>query len=425
MAGVASWRWWAIPALLSLLMAAGYGWWHASNPQRMTPDSTEYARIAMTMRGLPADVAAREAAMVRCVGLFHDPVDGYPERIDNHLSVEGVAERAAAVEAARAGRYAEVPADWLGPCTVYVTDHPVSEDPRYSRIFESRPLYPALVAVVSGFTTPYSALLAVSLGAAVLAGILTFLTVGVAGWGRAAAVVAQGLVYLLPTGNQGPRPLTEGLTWLAVSVLLLGVTLALRGARGWGIALQLAGAALLVATRYPTALFAGVAVLALLGLAAVLRPRLDWREAWPATAGPMLGVVGALLVPPILGWASGADSVQDQVADHFTKPDVANPYLQLAAEVKDLLLDVVADPYFLQSAALVAALLVAAVLLRPEPSVLVLVCAPLLVALGNIVAHPALGEARRLFSFASASVAFGCAVVVAAAIARRTGPSDG
>lgn len=407
-----------LPVVLAALFAVLFGAWHAGHPQRMTPDSMEYARIALQFAGASETDARAEAALVRCVGLYRDPVGSYAERIPEYASQEGVAARAAEVQARVDGRYADVPEEWLGECGVYVLDHPVTSDARYPAIFESRPGYPMLVALTVGFVTPYAGLLLVSVLAAAVAGLLVVALARALGWSWPAALTAQVLAYLLPTGLQGARPLTEGTTWFAASLMLLGIALAAFGRTAPGLVVQVLGAVLLVATRYPTALFLGGFVLAALALLVLLR-RMSLATAARLGAGSALGVVAALVVPPLLHWSSSADSLQDMVTDHFTKPDLGSPWIALVHDICELVTTLAADPYFLLAASAVVTAVAAILWADRRPVVAIVVVAPLVVACFNILAHPALGESKRLFSFAAISVALAAAGLVSRILAAR------
>ena len=247
---------------VAVLLALGFALWHVAHPQRMTPDSMEYTRIAVTMRGASLSVALTEAALARCASLAADPVGGYAKAVPAYAAQAGVAERLPAIASARAGRYGAVPAEWMDPCTAYVLDHPVTDDPRYSRIFDSRPLYPALVAPLLTWWTPDVALVAVSATLAALAGLALYGLALALGWSPWAALLAEVLVFLLPIGAQGARPLTEGTTWLLGTLILLGSAWSTRH-RAAGIGLSTVAAILLVLARYPTALFIGLGSLGL------------------------------------------------------------------------------------------------------------------------------------------------------------------
>lgn len=394
---------------VAVLLALGFAMWHVAHPQRMTPDSMEYTRIAVTMRGASLSVSLTEAALARCASLAADPVGGYATAVPAYGAQAGVAERLPAIASARAGRYGAVPAEWMDPCTAYVLDHPVTDDPRYSRIFDSRPLYPALVAPLLTWWTPDVALVAVSATLAALAGLALYGLALALGWSPWAALLAEVLVFLLPIGSQGARPLTEGTTWLLGTLILLGSAWSTRHRAG-GIGLSTVAAILLVLARYPTALFIG---LGSLGLALLWLP---WRRSSvtsqrPALVGPTVGLIAALVVPPALGWAGGADSLQDVVADHFTEPDRPEPLRLLLAQAAQLAVDLVTDRTFLLTAVGVLAMLgLAIAATRTLPATLA-VAVPLLVAVGNVLSHPDLGEARRLFSWSGVTIALSVAAL--------------
>lgn len=402
-------RWpWFVTALLLALLFAG---WHATHPQRVTPDSMEYTRMAVLMRGGTEQQALTEAALARCASLVADPVGAYTRAVPRYADEPGVAQRFPAVEQQRAGRYADVPDEWMNPCVAYVLDHPVTTDPRYSRIFDSRPLYPALTAPLLSVLTPDLALVVVSSALAALAGLAVFGIAIALHWAPWTGLVAQAMVYLLPIGAQGARPLTEGTTWALTCLLLLGSAVAARR-RLPGVALAVGAALMLTFARYPTGLFIGLSAI---GLTVLWSPWLGWRgirSSWPVLAGPLVALAGAMVVPRLLGWAGTADSLQDVVANHFTEPDKSEPVELLLAEISQLAARLGQDSSFTLPALGVLALLAwALAVCRTLPATLAL-CTPLLIALGNVLAHPALGEARRLFSLSGMTVALSAAAVL-------------
>ncbi|WP_042453728.1 hypothetical protein [Streptacidiphilus jiangxiensis] len=209
-------------------------------------------------------------------------------------------------------------------------------DPRYTRIFSTRPGYPLLaVPLVSLLGGPTGLRLTAVLLTG-LAGVLVFATLRVLLPAARVLVAAFGqvLCYLGPTGAYGVRPLSEGAALLGLTAGLLAVALCCarprtRG-RLWAGGTLLAGAYLgLGLVRYAEAL--PVALVTALGAGLCLA----WRRSRSGGA-VVVGAVSALALVA-LGAADAVWhlpsltlSLQDLFSQHFTQPLAPDPRARLA-----------------------------------------------------------------------------------------------
>lgn len=199
---------------------------------------------------------------------------------------------------------------------------------RYQQIFAPRIGYPLAVAALTPLTGMRIALWAVPVGCTLLAGLLLWYLLIVAGLRPSVAVIGQALLYLLPTGTWGVLSLSEGPTLLGVVATILGAVLLSIGRRGSGIATLLAGLVVTGLVKYSTALplAAALVLVALVGW---------WLRAGDRRGLLLLGAIGAVaagvveLVSTRLGLPGMSESLQDSFTDHFHQPDVPDPWPRL------------------------------------------------------------------------------------------------
>jgi hypothetical protein len=200
--------------------------------------------------------------------------------------------------------------------------------PRYRQIFAPRVGYPLMVAALAPLTGMRIALWAVPVGCTLLAGLLLWYLLTMAGLRPSVASVGQALLYLLPTGTWGVLSLSEGPTLLGVVTVILGSVLLGAGRRGPGIAILIAGLVGTGLVKYSTALpFAGaLVVVALVSL---------WLRAGDRRGLLLLAATGAvatgaaMLVSTLLGLPGMSESLQDSFTGHFYQPDVPDPWSRL------------------------------------------------------------------------------------------------
>ncbi|GGL72389.1 hypothetical protein GCM10010129_15110 [Streptomyces fumigatiscleroticus] len=294
---------------------------------RDTPDTKNYLSYALSLRGESKRAAAAATIDYACAGRasiarrnqnvdvlrFHRP-DPRP----------GVAARCRAREWRLVER--RLRAGQTGGHTVPAMPR------RFMRIFEARPGYPL-------FLLPFVTLLGVTWGVwaagvavTVAGGVLAFLVLRTLSVPVPLALTGQALFFVLPCGTTAMRPMTEGLTLTLTLAAVWGCALLLQGRRE-GAGLALIGGALLAlfAVKHSQALFLG---LCLAGAGALIAVRRHRRGRPPGRevlliAGAGLGAVcWTLLLARLLRLPSGAESVQDLLTAHFSRPDRERPWAE-------------------------------------------------------------------------------------------------
>ncbi|MCD0483098.1 hypothetical protein LO771_11955 [Streptacidiphilus sp. ASG 303] len=226
-------------------------------------------------------------------------------------------------------------------------------DPRYERIFTTRPGYPLLIS-------PAVALLGVARGMWLTGLLLTagssLLVVALlrqAGASPTAATAGQLLFLCCRLGWWSTQPLAEGAVTTGVLAALLGGWWLLHGRTRAGAALLLGALAATTAVKYPTALMlacalAAAAVCRLLGRAARPRPgagtRTGTRTGTDTAADTAAGTrSGAVLLAALAGSAAAliavgttalrlpdaAETLQDTFTRSFHRPPVADVWQRL------------------------------------------------------------------------------------------------
>ncbi|MEU9209423.1 hypothetical protein AB0D27_16105 [Streptomyces sp. NPDC048415] len=284
---------------------------------RDTPDTKNYLSYALSLRGESKRDAATLTIDYACAGnassarrdqsvdvlRFHDPSP--TKRVMEECRRDqwsGVAKRL------RAGE---------------TTGHTVPfMPPRFMRIFEVRPGYPALLV-------PFITVLGVKWGLwtssvviTVAGGVLAFLVLRTLRASTRAALTGQALFYVLPCGTTAMRPMTEGLLMTLTLAALWGCALVLEGRARAGTWLVGSSLVLLFTVKHSQALFLG---LCLAGACTVIRVR---RGRW---AGPLRALavvaggatVATVLLARVLRYPSESESLQDLLTAHFSRPDRA------------------------------------------------------------------------------------------------------
>lgn len=273
------------------------------------------------------------------------------------------------------------------------------DDPRYARIFSTRPGYPLVAA-------PFVALLGGPTGLRVtsvlltgLAGALVFATLRVVlpSARRLVAGTGQVLCYVTPLGAYGVRPLSEGAALRCLTAGLLGVALccAKRRPRLWGGGGLLAAAYLALGfVRYAEAL--PLALVTALGAAMCLAlPRRRTGGAVVVGAVSLAALAALAVAGRVLHLPSLTLSLDDLFSAHFTQPLASDPRARL------WVLDLRMWWQWAQSTALSPVLPVALVLgllgLRRAPGPVAAYAAGCAVTgVAAVVVHPLAYEAERL-----------------------------
>ncbi|WP_030045368.1 hypothetical protein, partial [Streptomyces resistomycificus] len=298
---------------------------------RDTPDTKNYLSYALSLRGDSKREAAAATIDYACAGeastarrhqrvdvvRFHAPDPG--RRVTAECRATAWREVNARLRAGQTGGHTA----------------PFSST-RFLRIFEARPGYPV-------FLLPFVTLLGVTWGMwaasvviAVAGGILAFLILRTLSVPVPLALTGQALYYVLPCGTTAMRPMTEGLLLALTLSAVWGCALVLHGHRTRaGLVLVGGSLAGLFTVKHSQSLFLG---LCLAGAGAVIAVR-RWRRGQWGRPGPDMGrgvaalaavgcsaVVGTLLLSKVLHYPSASESLQDLLADHFTRPDRARPW---------------------------------------------------------------------------------------------------
>ncbi|WP_329119675.1 hypothetical protein [Streptomyces sp. NBC_01465] len=217
---------------------------------------------------------------------------------------------------------------------VYCAEHPAPcpatiapDSPAYERIFTTRPGYPLLAAPAVALLGVVPGLWTTALVLTAAAGLLAYGLLREAGAGVWTAAGGQALLVFGAPGNWAMRPLTEGLVLVAVLACVLGAYRILEGRRP-GAAWLLTGFAVLCAAKYSTALlFAGALGAVCLVRWALVREDRAARGLGLAAAG----AAGALaVVCRLLGLPGAGHAAQEVLTEHFTRPEVAEPWLRMA-----------------------------------------------------------------------------------------------
>jgi hypothetical protein len=375
--------------LFTLVQGADYGQNVPSN------DTYQYARQTLLYMGESHAAAVHGATAMFC----RDAGEAAIRSAEMDDGSAGTA-NAAAVDASY-DACMHVYADGLTPRTA-----------RYIAIFTSRPGYPLLSATFGSVVGLRLGMWLAAMLCTLLASILVFTVLRVAGAGVLAGLGGQALYLAAPTGYWGSRMLTDGPALAATLLTLLGALWLMRGRRlRAGAAALLAGGAAGFVIRYSTETM----VLGALFLAALV---LLWRvpaarhrgTVWMAvlTGG---GALVAQLASTLLGWPGIVESMQDTFTKHFLHPNVSDPVGRL------VVLNLRFWAYYpvLQSTSLVlvfALIVVGVALWRRKPAYAVLVIAVAATGVGTVAAHPLASQADRLMVAVWLLVVLGVPMVV-------------
>jgi hypothetical protein len=295
-------------AAWSLLLAVLFGCLQlAAVSGRASPDTKNYLSYALRLQGDDPRTAADRTVSYMCQG------PGAPERRACTRKLERALARHGGPRAS-------------SPVAPFAS-------PRFLRIFEVRPGYPALLApfvAVAGVTW---GLWAAGLCVTVAGSLLAVRVLRTVGSPPGIAVSGQALYCVLPCGATAMRPLTEGtLMALTVAVVWGCLLVLVGGRRRRGFALAAAGFAALFAVKHTQALFLGGCLAAALAMVAAAGLR-GGRTARPGVAGLLLLALGAAVATAVaagaLGYPTAYDSVQDLLTAHYARPDTAAPWTGL------------------------------------------------------------------------------------------------
>lgn len=277
-------------ALAVVLLSAGLVVWRWSAPGPLvTADTWWYARGALMYSGATQIDAERWASLLICVQR-HSPAAADDPACANYRAVT---------------------------------------NPRYARIFTTRPLYPLLAApLVRPLGGVTAALKAVTLAFCIAAGAFMYGGVRRSGGGRLAGFSAIAALFVLPSGFWMTRLNAEAPMMAGVLAVIWGL-LAWRDGRASGMAWAVAGLAWIFADKPANAVAVAVALLAGAGLAAAFDARDARGRNRAVFALGALAVLGWVVVSTVLRLPSYNDTLQDLATRHFVSPDVPDPWRYL------------------------------------------------------------------------------------------------
>jgi hypothetical protein len=298
----------ALPALVAaafvLLHVFGYP------ATRFSNDSYRYAREAYEFLGDSPRQATGKAVAAYC--------EDTARLVHRNRMLDQLGFRAPGREAEYAARCEKKYANGLAPT-----------DPRYERIFDTRPGYPLIAAPFVALLGAKAGLTLVALACTTLAGYLVFLLLRALRAPPAASVAGQVLFYVTPLAFWGGRPLTEGPT-LALMTALLLASVWLSQRRVLPGALLFTGAyACGLAVRYSSFLMVAPLLTAAACASLLLVRRARHRGTWWLAGLSAGGTAAALVLSGILKLPGMTDSLQDTFTLHWTRPEIADPWRAL------------------------------------------------------------------------------------------------
>ncbi|MEV8554137.1 hypothetical protein AB0L04_30530 [Streptomyces glaucescens] len=301
-----------LPRALPAILAAAFVLLHVFGypATRFSNDSYRYARQAHEFLGDPPSDATRKAVAAYCADTAR--------LVHRNRMLDQLRYREPGREAAYAARCERKYAHGLEPT-----------DPRYERIFRTRPGYPFVAAPFVALLGAKAGLTLVALLCTALAGYLVLLLLRTLRAPPPAPLLGQALCYVTPLASWGGRPLAEGPALALTTALLLAAVWLLHGRVRPGAALFTGALAGGLAVRYSTfllvALFLAAAAAAALLLVRRARHRGTWWLAGLSAGGTLATLVGGEL----LDLPGTTDSLQDTFTLHWTRPEIADPWQAL------------------------------------------------------------------------------------------------
>ncbi|MER5637501.1 hypothetical protein ABT095_11150 [Kitasatospora sp. NPDC002227] len=384
-----------LPALILLFFTVfqvfGHSHWMISN------DSYRYARSTLQILGEPKAKAQQDALKAFCSSRAH------------RNYTEGVASLDTFQEP-------EPHAQFFQNCMGQAKNGALSPNqPRYDRIFETRPGYPLLLA-------PAVAAFGVLRGMWLMALLMTLLSAGLvyriareAGLAVPAAGVGMAAFLLSPLcdasdGSMGG--LTEGPAIATTLAVVLGGLWLIRGRVALGAVVTVLGYLVLCLTKYSTGMMLAGAFAAVGVLLAVIRPELRKWQLHAFTGISALTVLGVSAATHLWQLPGMNETLQDTFANHFTQPDVPNT-TSLLLRLNGVYWQhwLMAEGYSSFYLPLLVVTCWIFVRLRGRAPVLLWLCLGIwLVGMAAAVAHPVVDQGFRLWLPAWLPVPFGLAL---------------
>lgn len=221
-------------------------------------------------------------------------------------------------------------AEYVANCEKKYANGLEPTDPRYEKIFHTRPAYPLMAAPFVALLGAKAGLTAVALGFTALAGLLVYLLLRALRAPPPIAVLGQVLYYVTPLAAWGGRPLTEGPMLALMTALLLAAVWLLQGRVAAGAWLFAGAFALGLGVKYSSFLMAAPFLTLAAVAALVFVPRVRHRGTWWLAGLSAGGTVVALVLSKVLGLPGMGESLQDTFTLHWSRPEIADPWRALA-----------------------------------------------------------------------------------------------
>ncbi|MEV5727185.1 hypothetical protein ACFV83_07090 [Streptomyces pharetrae] len=301
-----------LPRALPAIVAAAFVLLHVFGypATRFSNDSYRYARQAYEFLGDSPPDATRKAVAAYCTdtaGLVH-----------RNRMLDQLRYREPGREAAYAARCERKYAHGLEPT-----------DPRYERIFHTRPGYPFVAAPFVALLGAKAGLTLVALAFTALAGYLVYVLLRTLRAPPPAALLGQALCYVTPLASWGGRPLTEGPALALTTALLLASVWLLHGRVRPGAALFTGALAGGLAVRYSTFLLVTLFLTAAAAAAPLFVRRARHRGTWWLAGLAAGGTLATLVLSKLLDLPGTTDSLQDTFTLHWTRPEITDPWQAL------------------------------------------------------------------------------------------------
>lgn len=363
-----------VAVLYAVLQTAGYSGMDFSN------DSYRYARSALQFVGESRSDAEIDAVKAYCTNrtlLAQGRADVDPTHYDEPSK--------------QAQQYQS--------CVKNHPDGLKPDDPRYERIFDTRPGYPLATAPAVGALGVLPGMWITDLLITLLGSLLAWAFLRAIGASRLAALGAQVFYLASPISYWSMRPLSEGLVSDAALGAMLGAWWLYKARSKTGTALLLGSFVVLSLTKYSTALLLAAGFGAA-SMALIVFNRIRTRGVVLLTVLSFGVAAGNVAVAKVASLPSTSTTLQDTFTNHFQQPDVADPWHRL------LELNVRYWPHWVVTQSVTPLFLAAAVVggwavvRRASPLVGWLCLAVAVVGLGSAVAHPVTDQVERLWLLA-------------------------
>ncbi|MFI6941629.1 hypothetical protein ACIBI4_20335 [Streptomyces sp. NPDC050418] len=278
---------------------------------RFSNDSYRYARAAYEFLGDSPKTARDKAVTAYCTDTAH--------LVQRNRMLDQLAFR-------EPGQQAE----YLAKCEKTYANGLEPTDPRYEKIFHTRPAYPLMAAPFVALLGAKAGLTAVALGFTALAGLLVYMLLRALRAPPLLAVLGQVLYYVTPLTAWGGRPLTEGPMLALMTALLLASVWLLQGRVAAGASLFAGAFALGLGVKYSSFLMVAPFLASAAAVCLLFVPRTRHRGTWWLAGLSAGATAAALALSKALGLPGMGDSLQDTFTLHWDRPEIADPWRALA-----------------------------------------------------------------------------------------------